>query len=1118
MFGVLMTHSQSRNKTQSEDSTIQIKDLITGSYRIRFFLFILLVYIAGATLDITNTNPGSRFMLTKEIAQEGDFAIREEVRERYSYLDFSVINQIANPSFEQGDGSEVLEWTINGTNTGRKVNNGYTGNYSLELNSTLDWAEQNLRDIAVENIYENYTFKIRAKRDFGSDIYLNITFTYSDNSKTTYWILIKTTSFVQYSMQFNSNDLDKSITNIRFQNANSSRILLDDCELYYSYSDKPIGVSLLAVPIYWIGEFIVVELIGYNSEDWTIIDSLVKLLIMIAVLIFGAFTVLRFYDFLRLEGISHSKANWTALLFGLGSLFYVYAGTFFSHSITASFLLFSLYYCSKFRKERTITSLLWAGIFSGYSVVCDYIFLFFLPFFVIYLFIPFPWNLTEIKTHWKNYFRFYLSSTIIYLIPVVICGLLVTYYNFICFGDPFVTPYSFARFFKDVQHFAAPMEEGLEILLTSSHHGLITFMPVILVSLIGIIPLYRKNPALAVMCLTTPMLLILLYSKYYLPTGGLAYGPRQLVPITPFLLIPLAFIIDTKEDGKQLKKFTDAFKSVFLLFGKGLAVIFGLITFIINFAGGWVGVYPRGGQDMSDPIWGSFDQSGEFIAGHLEALFSWINVAFDFNGKLTLELLQGHYAGGVKLNLIFIGVSLDIQWPAASTLALFEIGAFCVIIFLILLINPYYSIGKVKQFFVGKIKPFYSGENPEKLLKRYTLIESILLLIFVIWIVMDIFRLLGIPVQSFVTDALLTIIQVKLNVASIPGINFLADSVYFIIYFVVNFLFLRSDLLSLQAWFFTCLLFILVTSVTWVPYSQIQKLKEHRKTEKKGEFQADWIDSGEFRLFHWVSRILAGLYLLLSLVTIIFANPGNSVYAEFSVMLYIIVFGLIISTTIPVLLIDASSAIMDIPKVSESKKPEINSKWTEIFITRLILLFIIIIFVLEIIIQLIRENIPLSDFFIIRPSFNNLSIQEWFFQGRNAVPIYLSIFVLFLFIVAMAFFLPELSKKYGIRSMVPLLPSDVEKRIQNEGKSLAGFQSTMFFGGYVIVFLYLLITVLYSALSSVPNPSFLPTYPEESLFWNFMFLLFLCGLLFTGIRYTGGKTFSGIIKKKLNNR
>ncbi|MHA1445005.1 MAG: hypothetical protein ACTSR4_09715, partial [Candidatus Hodarchaeales archaeon] len=387
--------------------------------------------------------------------------------------------------------------------------------------------------------------------------------------------------------------------------------------------------------------------------NWTVVDDVVKLLIMIFVLIFGAFTVLRFYDFLRLEGISHSKANWTALLFGLGSLYYVYAGTFFSHSISASFLLLTLYYCSKFRKERTITSLLWAGIFSGYSVVCDYIFLFFLPLFFLYLFIPFPWNLTDIKIHWKQYFRFYLSSTIIFMVPVVICGLLVTYYNFISFGDPFVTPYSFARFFKDIQHFAAPMEEGLEILLTSSHHGLITFMPVILVSLVGILPLYRKNPALAVMCLTTPILLILLYSKYYLPTGGLAYGPRQLVPITPFLLIPLAFIIDTKASGKDIKSVNtviyliyDGLKFVLLQFTKGLAILFGFTTFLINFAGAWVGVYPLGGQNMIDPIWATIEQGG-----HLETLFSWINIVFDFNGRLSLELLQGHYAGGLKLNL-----------------------------------------------------------------------------------------------------------------------------------------------------------------------------------------------------------------------------------------------------------------------------------------------------------------------------------------------------------------------------------------------------------------------------------------------------------------------------------
>ncbi len=1093
-----MVQSESRNRKQPKDSSVQFKDIIADSYRFRFFIFILLIYVAGATLDITNTNPGSRFMLTKEIAQESEFTIREDVRELYSYLDFSVINQITNPSFEKGNESEVEGWTIKGINSGRVEDNSYTGNYSLQLNSQLDWAEQDLEKIDVNRIYENYTLKIRAKHEFGENTYLNITFTYTDNTKSTYWIIIRTTSFYQYSMQFYNDDLSKSISNIRFQNANSSSIYLDDCEIFYSYSDKPIGVSLLAVPIYWIGEFILVELVGLNSSDWTTIDNAIKFLIMISVLIFGAFTVLRFYDFLRLEGISHSKANWTALLFGLGSLYYVYAGTFFSHSITASFLLLSLYYCSKFRKKRTINSLLWAGIFSGYSVVCDYIFLFFLPFFFIYLFIPFPWSLNEIKKHWKSYLQFSLSSTIIYMIPVLICGLLVTYYNFVCFGDPFVTPYSFARFFKDVQHFAAPMEEGLEILLTSSHHGLITFMPIIIVSLIGIIPLYRKNPSLALLCLTMPALLIVLYSKYYLPTGGLAYGPRQLVPITPFLLIPLAFIIDTKENGGILKNYIDAIRSVLLLFVKGLAVILGIITFIINFAGGWVGVYPIGGQDMVDPIWGA--------TGHLETLFSWINVTFDFNGNLSLELLQGNYAGGLKINLIFIGVSIDIHWPAASTLALFEIGAFFAIILLILLINPYFSIINLKEIYLDRFKPFFEGKDPKKLLIRYTLVESALLLVYVIWIVMHLCRILGIPVQSFTTEILGVLNQVQLGSDSIPGINFITKSIYFFIYSVANFLFLNSYFISLQTWFLSSLLFILITSVAWLPYSQMQKMK---KIEESDTNRAYWLESREFQLFHWVSRILAGIYILQSVLTVIFANLGFTIYAELSAILYILVIVIIIGSMIPPLLIKTSAVTIDNPLDDESSETDKGTLHKETPGASIILLFIIAIFLIEIAMQIIRDKIPLSDFLIIRPSLDSISMTDWFFQGKNAVPIYLMIFVLFLVIVVFALYLPKLNKKRGVRELVPLLPLQIEERLQSKGKTMAGFQSTLIFGGYITFFLYLLITVLYSALSSVPNPSLLPTYPEESLFWNWVFVFYICSLLFTGVMYWRKDHFRG---------
>ncbi|MHA1206435.1 MAG: hypothetical protein ACTSSO_02565, partial [Candidatus Hodarchaeales archaeon] len=216
---------------------------------------------------------------------------------------------------------------------------------------------------------------------------------------------------------------------------------------------------------------------------------------------------------------------------------------------------------------------------------------------------------------------------------------------------------------------------------------------------------------------------------------------------------------------------------------------------------------------------------------------------------------------------------------------------------------------------------------------------------------------------------------------------------------------------------------------------------------------------------------------------------------------YIIVLALIIGTTVHPLLIDSSEAIMDIHEKSGSNKSDTNFKWNKTLIASMMLLLIIIVFILKIIMQLIRDKIPLSDFLIIRPSLEKISIQEWFFQGKNAVPIYLTVFVLLLLVVVFALFLPELAKKRGIRSVVPLLPSELEGRLQTEGKSLAGFQSILVFGGYITFFLYLLITVLYSALSSVPNPSSLSTYPEESIIWIIVLLFFICCLLGTGMFY-----------------
>jgi hypothetical protein len=534
-------------------------------FRFRLFLFIFLIYVAGATLDVTNTNPGSRFMLTKAIAKYGEFSIRSEDQERYSYLDYSIFN--------------------------------------------------------------------------GS-----------------------------------------------------------------IFSDKAPGISLLGVPIYWVGEFFVINLLRVDPNNWQLVDDIIKFFFMICVLAFGAFVTVKMYDLLRSVNITHRNAHITTVFFGLGSLFYVYIGTLFSHSITAGFLLLALFYATSFRQAPRASSLIWSSLFSGYMIVCDYVLLFILPFLILYILIPFPWNLKGIKPYWKTYFEMYVSTFILYLIPLILCGLLVLFYNFAAFGDPFKSPYSYSQAFWDKQHFANSQLEGIDVLVFSRHHGLLTFMPILLVSVFGLFFMLKRVPSLGVLSITIPGWMLLLYSKYFLPSGGLAYGPRHLVSIIPLLVIPLAFLLDSSKASSPFSSIKN--------------VISTTIIFFLKISGIVLGVYPLGGEGMLDPIWGTADQ-----IGHIEALLRWFQFSIEFHGQISIEVLQGVLEGGFELNFILFRFKVFLSGFVASSLARGEVNAFIAILFLAALINPYFSPLELTHRLAQK----YTIWNESKSLKQLLIILTAIL-------------------------------------------------------------------------------------------------------------------------------------------------------------------------------------------------------------------------------------------------------------------------------------------------------------------------------------------------------------------------------------------------------
>lgn len=1026
-------------------------------------------------------------MLTKSIAKYSEFAIHEEDRERYSYLDYSIVNRFTNPGFEEGSESDPYNWMKYGDNTSRVQDYNHSGYYGIQIQANGGWIEQDITDVPVHSIYEEngeYEIWFWGKSSGFSMTDLNVTIYYTDMSTSSHQVNINSYYYRKYSIVSLEILPNKIIDKIRFLNSDPDEVYLDDFFIGEIYSDKPPGLSLLAVPIYWVGDFIAVNVLGIDSINWQLVDDVIKFLTILCVLALGAYTVVKFYDLLRLLGISHQSANWAALVFAFGSLFYVYIGTFFSHGITASFILLATYYATKFRYSKEITSLLLASVFFSYSVVCDFVLIFFLPFSFCYVFIPFPWNYRDLVTNWKQYLKVYLPMVGLYIIPIIICGLLITFYNFSCFDDPTASPYKYSRFFSE-QHFANSMMEGLEVLVFSTQHGLIVFMPIVLVCVIGFIPMYKKFPALASFCTALPLVLILLYSKYFRPDGGLAYGPRYIITIIPLLLLPLGFLLDFKSHGNLIRGIVNSVLQVF-------SILLGILSFLINFAGGWVGVYPLGGESMADPIWGTADQ-----VGHLPTLFSWFQISIEGTGQLSLEILQGNYTGGFKLNAIMTSFQLYLQWPSASSLARGEPAAFFAALFLAVLINPYFSPLEWGSKLSRRIKTFYLAEKPMRILVFCLILEGILLVGFVIWIVSTLFPIIGNQVRDLTRSIWEILAYGYETLESIPILNLIIGIPGFILYSLVMFIPLRSDPFSLPNWFINVVVFICVISIAWLPFNQLEKENGDQKNVEKDYL----IESSIFRIYRYLSIILAIIYLITSLHFTLFPlllETENTIYyTNFALILYFSIFLITAAKAMTPFYTTSAHIQSPVSPIKNNLEIENKSKYNMFKASTfgIVSLFLLLIILLNISSKMAETQFSFSDFLFITPSFQSESLKDWFRPINQPVLVYMG---LGLILVAIVFAIPiyQLGVELGkFPRTFPKFSSPLERKLTTQYQRLSFIQGILIIGGLVQLFVFLLISMLYSVLSSVPDLSTLKTHGIEWIIWYSIFHTYIFGLI-----------------------
>lgn len=394
------------------------------------------------------------------------------------------------------------------------------------------------------------------------------------------------------------------------------------------YSEKPPGISFLAVPVYTTYKFLFgIPTVG--NELYAPLSKSFSVLMFLAIVfisaLFGALSIVLLY---KLSSYFVNKKEYKfliILLYGLGTLIFVYSRSFIGHSVS-TFFAFLSFYLLFLSKKKGKDHIFYAGLSAGFGVMAEYSVLIILSFSFLLAIIYFK------KRAWKYFmgFSIFLSLLLGYnyfitnnLAPVYsyadpyiwndfvncqgqlsldeksFCDYLLTLdesncykitnnelYNQCYFSYSFLEaencqsiPFDSARntceairnkdcsYCSDINDsklkgtcdfschgksiikvyidkiFGNSKERAFIIMrvLFFPYRGLLFYYPILIFSIIGLFFMFKEYKYESIYIALIFFGYLLYNSILEVWWGGYAFGPRQLTPLMPFLMIPLLF-------------------------------------------------------------------------------------------------------------------------------------------------------------------------------------------------------------------------------------------------------------------------------------------------------------------------------------------------------------------------------------------------------------------------------------------------------------------------------------------------------------------------------------------------------------------------------------------------
>jgi hypothetical protein len=242
-----------------------------------------------------------------------------------------------------------------------------------------------------------------------------------------------------------------------------------------------------------------------------------------------------------------------SLLFGFTTIAWAYAHDAFDVGPTATVLLLTLFALHRGLRESSARWLIVGGAAAGFAVALRLPSLVCVPIFATFV----------IASTWRLGATALVRRVLAFGVPVAGMLLILGWYNWVRFGDPLQSGTSLA---SDYIGFGSPLA-GVTGLLFSPGRSIFLYSPILIAALAGLPLLWRRYRALSATVVAIVVVNLAFYGAYAIWWGAWNWGPRYLVPMTPFLILPLLPLLQRWGDLPRAAR-----RSIYGLAAAGVAV------------------------------------------------------------------------------------------------------------------------------------------------------------------------------------------------------------------------------------------------------------------------------------------------------------------------------------------------------------------------------------------------------------------------------------------------------------------------------------------------------------------------------------------------------------------